>query len=103
MYGGLRGTELTGILLIVIAGFVLPHLLPGYFLYTGNMLLTYAILAIGLDLLLAWSGQFAFAHIAFFGIGIYGTAVPLIRRNLSPGLSLPATRPSAARVGGRSC
>ena len=35
----------------------------------------YAVLALGLDLLLGWAGQFAFAHIAFFGIGIYATAL----------------------------
>lgn len=75
MYGGLRATEFAGLLLILLAGFILPHMLSGYLLYTGNMLMTYAILAIGLDLLLGWSGQFAFAHIAFFGIGIYGTAL----------------------------
>lgn len=75
MYGGLRNSEFAGVLAIVVAGFVLPFLLPGYFLYTGNMLMTYAILAIGLDLLIGWSGQFAFAHIAFFGMGIYGTAL----------------------------
>jgi len=34
------------------------------------VLMMYAVLAIGLDLLLGWSGQFAFAHIAFFGVGI---------------------------------
>jgi branched-chain amino acid transport system permease protein len=75
MYGGLRRSEFAGVLAIVVAGFVLPFVLPGYFLYTGNMLMTYAILAIGLDLLIGWSGQFAFAHIAFFGMGIYGTAL----------------------------
>jgi branched-chain amino acid transport system permease protein len=75
MYGSLRRSELAGVVGLAVLGFVLPLFLSQYVLYTGNMLATYAILAIGLDLLLGWTGQFAFAHIAFFGIGIYGTAL----------------------------
>lgn len=99
MYGGLRRAELTGILLIVVAGVILPFLLPGYLLYTGNVLLTYAILALGLDLLLGWSGQFAFAHIAFFGIGIYGTALLESRLHVPFVLSVLASSAVAGGVG----
>ena len=45
--------------------------LPVYALYVANLLLMYAVLAVGLDILLGLAGQFAFAHIAFFGIGVY--------------------------------
>jgi branched-chain amino acid transport system permease protein len=99
MYGGLHRKELAFILLMVVAGFILPQLLPGYFLYTGNMLLTYAILAIGLDLLIGWSGQFAFAHIAFFGIGIYGTALLESRLHIPFALSMLASAGLAGFVG----
>jgi branched-chain amino acid transport system permease protein len=99
MYGGLHASELAGLLLIVLAGLVLPFLLPGYFLYTGNMLMTYAILAIGLDLLLGWSGQFAFAHIAFFGIGIYGTALLESRANVPFVFSMLISAALAGGVG----
>ena len=44
---------------------------PIYVLYVANLLLTYAVLSIGLDVLLGRAGQFAFAHVAFYGIGIY--------------------------------
>jgi branched-chain amino acid transport system permease protein len=44
-------------------------------LYIANLLLTYAVLAMGLDILLGRAGQFAFAHVAFYGIGIYTTAL----------------------------
>ncbi|MCC6473507.1 MAG: branched-chain amino acid ABC transporter permease [Burkholderiales bacterium] len=56
-------------------GIVLPPLVPQYFLSLGNTLMMYAILAVGLDLLLGWAGQFAFAHIAFYGVGVYGTVL----------------------------
>jgi branched-chain amino acid transport system permease protein len=88
-----------GVLLIAAAGVVLPFWLPGYFLYTGNMLMTYAILAIGLDLLLGWTGQFAFAHIAFFGIGIYGTALLESRANVPFVFSMLIAAAVAGSVG----
>jgi branched-chain amino acid transport system permease protein len=75
MYGGLHRSHFLGILLILGIGFSFPYLLSTYVLYVSNMLLTYAILAIGMDLLIGWTGQFAFSHVAFFGIGIYGTTL----------------------------
>jgi branched-chain amino acid transport system permease protein len=79
MYGELSFRSFAGIIALLGLGVLLPLLLPAYFLYLGNTLMMYAILALGLDLLLGWSGQFAFAHIAFFGIGIYATALLQMR------------------------
>lgn len=53
----------------------IPAALPSYGVFLANLLLTYAVLALGLDVLLGLAGQFAFAHVAFFGIGVYTTAV----------------------------
>jgi branched-chain amino acid transport system permease protein len=75
MHGQLPNRSFVLIGALLVLGLALPFLLQEYFLYLGNMLMMYAVLAIGLDLLLGWSGQFAFAHIAFFGVGIYGTAL----------------------------
>jgi len=60
-------------LIVLAAGLYLGA--PIYVLYVANLLMTYAVLAIGLDILLGRAGQFAFAHIAFYGIGIYTTAL----------------------------
>jgi branched-chain amino acid transport system permease protein len=75
MYGEVSLRSVILFLVLIALSFLLPVFLPVYYLYLGNELMMYAILAIGLDLLLGWSGQFAFAHIAFFGVGIYGTAL----------------------------
>ena len=75
MFGSPPLARLAPLAILLIAGFVLPYLLPQYFLFLGNILMMYAVLALGLDLLLGWAGQFAFAHIAFFGIGTYATAL----------------------------
>ena len=78
---------------------LLPLCLPEYFLYLGNTLMMYAILALGLDLLLGWSGQFAFAHIAFFGIGIYTSALLQMRLGVPFVLGVPIAAALAGFVG----
>jgi len=85
--------------LLIAAGFVLPQFLPEYFLYIANTLMVYLILAIGLDILLGWSGQFAFAHIAFYGIGIYGTALLNMRLGVPFVLGMPLAAAAAAAIG----
>jgi branched-chain amino acid transport system permease protein len=85
--------------MLVLAGFALPQVLPDYFLYIGNLLMMYAILAIGLDILLGWSGQFAFAHIAFYGIGIYATALLNMRLGVPFVLGMPIAAALAALIG----
>ncbi len=99
MYGQLpiRSVVLLG--LVVAFGFVVPQFFAVYHLYLANTLMMYAVLAIGLDLLLGWAGLFAFAHIAFFGIGIYGTAV-LAKHGVSFVFGLPISAAVAALVGG---
>jgi branched-chain amino acid transport system permease protein len=99
MYGPLPKRMLLLIAAILVAGFVLPHLLPVYFLYLCNVLMMYAVLAIGLDLLLGWSGQFAFAHIAFFGIGIYGTSLLQMRLGVPFIVGMPIAAALAGLVG----
>jgi branched-chain amino acid transport system permease protein len=92
VYGTPSLQRLAPLLVLLALGAALPLLLPQYFLYLGNQLMMYAVLAIGLDLLLGWAGQFAFAHIAFFGVGAYGTV--LLQTRL--GIPFPAALPLAA-------
>jgi len=99
VYGSPSLARLAPLLLIVAVGVVLPMLLPQYYLYLGNVIMMYAVLAIGLDLLLGWAGQFAFAHIAFFGIGVYGTALIQIRLGLPFIVAMPAAALLAGIVG----
>ena len=99
MYGALSLRSLAGSLVAAGAGFVLPLLLPEYFLYLGNTLMMYAVLALGLDLLLGWSGQFAFAHIAFFGIGIYATRAAQMRLGIPFVVGMPLAAALAGLIG----
>ncbi len=96
MFGAPTPRQFFLILLLVVLGFLLPLVLPQYFLFIGNMLMMYTVLALGFDILVGWSGQFAFAHIAFFGIGIYGTAL----LNIRLGIPFIIGMPIAATVAG---
>jgi branched-chain amino acid transport system permease protein len=99
MHGRLPTRSFVLIAALLAAGMMLPFLLQGYFLYLGNMLMMYSVLAIGLDLLLGWSGQFAFAHIAFFGVGIYGTALLHARLDVPFVIGMPASAALAGLMG----
>jgi branched-chain amino acid transport system permease protein len=99
MHGAPRPKQLAMLAALVLAGFVLPQVLPEYFLYVGNLLMVYVILAIGLDILLGWTGQFAFAHIAFYGIGIYATALLNMRLGVPFVLGMPIAAALAAAIG----
>lgn len=46
-----------------------------YYIYIANLMLIYIILALGLNLLIGYAGQLAFASAAMFGIGAYGVGL----------------------------
>jgi branched-chain amino acid transport system permease protein len=54
---------------------VLPVFANQYTLFVGNLMLLYIILALGLNILVGFAGQLAFANAAIYGIGAYGTAL----------------------------
>ncbi|MDB5828168.1 MAG: branched-chain amino acid transporter permease [Variovorax sp.] len=81
--------------------FVLLPLLAadGYVLSVAVTIFIYAMLAVSLDLVLGWAGQFSFAHAAFFGIGAYTAAI--LQRDWNAGFwsGLPAGMAVAAVCG----
>jgi len=99
VYGSPSLVRFLPLLVLIAIALVLPGRLPQYYLYLGNVIMMYAVLAIGLDILLGWAGQFAFAHIAFFGIGVYGTALMQLRLDLPFIVAMPAAALLAGLVG----
>ncbi len=62
------------ILLLVLL--VLPWVYPQrYFLRVSDLALVYAILALGLQLLVGYAGQISLGHAAFYGTGAYTSAI----------------------------
>jgi branched-chain amino acid transport system permease protein len=76
------------IVVVTIALMALPWLANPYILYVGTLGLIYAILAVGLNLLLGYAGQFAFANAALFGIGAYATGLLQVKLGWPFGLAI---------------
>jgi branched-chain amino acid transport system permease protein len=82
------------ILLIVCLGvsIALPiGITNSYYMYIIDLILIYAILSLGLDLLVGRTGQVSLGHGAFFGIGAYTAAILSTKANLSLWLTLPSS------------
>jgi branched-chain amino acid transport system permease protein len=63
--------DLWALVLAAVALIALPFLASGYVIYIVNLLMIYIVLALGLHIVIGETGQFALAHAAFYGIGIY--------------------------------
>lgn len=74
----------------LVALLLVPLATDSYMQYVLNLILVYSIMAIGLNLLLGYAGQFAFAHAALMGIGAYTVALLMYRLHVSLWLALPA-------------
>jgi branched-chain amino acid transport system permease protein len=99
MYGTPALSRLLPLLALLLLGALLPWFVTQYFLYIGNVLMMYAVLASGLVLLLGWAGQFAFAHIAFFGLGAYATVLLQTRFGLPFVAAMPLSAIAAGVLG----
>jgi branched-chain amino acid transport system permease protein len=73
-------TSRRGVGSVLLLGLVvLPWIANPYLVYVANTALIYVILAVGLNILLGYAGQFAFANAALFGIGAYATGLLQVR------------------------
>jgi branched-chain amino acid transport system permease protein len=78
---------------------VLPVVANQYTLFVGNLMMLYIILALGLNLLVGFAGQLAFANAAMYGIGAYGAALLQVRLGLSYWIAAPCGALLAMAVG----
>ena len=62
-----------GLVAVAIGVVVAPNVLNSYRLFLGSLIIVFAIAGAGLVVIMGWTGQIALAHVAFFGIGVYGT------------------------------
>lgn len=88
---------------VLLAGLAVFALLPSVFnpyqLFAANLALIYIMLAVGLNFLIGYGGQLAFAHGALFGIGAYGAGLLRFDGGWPYWLSLPAGALIAMIVG----
>jgi branched-chain amino acid transport system permease protein len=73
-----------------VAALAFPFLAGDYLLYLVNLMAVLAIGALGLNILIGFTGQISLGHAAFMGIGAYGTAVLATRLALPFWITVPA-------------
>ncbi len=78
---------------------VIPFISNPYILYIVNTIGIYAIAAIGLNLLIGYTGQISLGHGAFFGVGAYAAAILSTKANFPFLIAVPAAGLITALVG----
>ncbi|HOD72275.1 MAG: leucine/isoleucine/valine transporter permease subunit [Deltaproteobacteria bacterium ADurb.BinA179] len=84
--------------LVLLFG-VLPFISSPYFLYVCNMIGIAAIAALGLNILIGYTGLISLGHGAFFGVGAYAAAILATRLGLPFLVCVPAAGLVAAFAG----
>ena len=59
--------------------FAIPFFSPTYYIFLLNIVLVHVILAVGLNILVGYTGQISLGHAGFFAIGAYGTALLMMK------------------------
>jgi branched-chain amino acid transport system permease protein len=83
-----RLSMLIGLILLFA---VIPFISSAYLLYIINMIGIYAIAAIGLNLLIGYTGQISLGHGAFFGVGAYSAAILATKAHFPFLIAVPAS------------
>lgn len=78
---------------------LLPPLANEYTLFVGNLMMLYIILALGLNLLIGFAGQLAFANAAMYGIGAYGAGLLQVKVGLPFWIAIPGGALAATAIG----
>jgi len=93
----LRTPLLAGIAVLAIAA--LTAFGGGYLVYVVNLIGIFALVAIGLNLLIGFSGQTSLGHAGFFAIGAYASALLAARFGLPFWLAVPIGSLVATAIG----
>ncbi|BAQ09658.1 ABC-type transporter, integral membrane subunit [Bacillus sp. OxB-1] len=87
---GVQQTKWSGVLIFALLILVFPMIVTqSFYLTQATFAGIYAIIAIGLGLLMGYAGQISLGQAAFYGIGAYTTSVLTATMGWSPWISLP--------------
>jgi branched-chain amino acid transport system permease protein len=75
--------------LVVVGLFAAPVFLDLYTVHVAVLVLLFAIVAIGLSLVMGFAGQISLAQAAFFGVGAYAAAILTVRLHWNPWAAAP--------------
>jgi branched-chain amino acid transport system permease protein len=68
-----------GLLAVLVALALAPLVLPAFWRRFLTEILIWGLLAMSSDILIGYTGMVSFGHSAFFGLGMYGAAMALLR------------------------
>ncbi len=66
-----------------------PLYAPSYYVFLFNIILVHVIMAVGLNILMGYTGQISLGHAGFFAIGAYATALLMAKLQIPFFLALP--------------
>ena len=72
---GMRWTLLAALVAAMAAGIALAATVNGYYVFVLANVALFAIVGIGLNVLLGLTGQMSFGHVGFYAIGAYAVAI----------------------------
>ncbi|HIJ19452.1 MAG TPA: branched-chain amino acid ABC transporter permease [Deltaproteobacteria bacterium] len=93
------GVVLFWFLLLLAFLAALPFFVKNYYIYMANYMAINIIVAVGLNLLVGYTGQISLGHAGFFALGAYGTVILMSKAHLPFLLALPASALFAALLG----
>ncbi len=85
------------VLILFLALF--PFLFKNYYVYMANYMAINVIVAIGLNLLVGYTGQISLGHAGFFALGAYGTVILMAKAHFPFLLALPLSALATALFG----
>src|SRR5271169_326388 len=71
----LRAWKASGVLVLIAGALALPFVVSNYRVFQFNLVLIYAIVLLGLNILTGYNGQISLGHGAFYAIGAYVAAI----------------------------
>lgn len=82
---------------ILLAAIMIPKIVPSpYLLHLINVCFIYTIAALGLNILMGYTGIFSLGHMGFFAVGGFTSAVLTMHYGLSVWISIPISSITAA-------
>src|SRR5664279_3665919 len=88
--GAMRAYARWGAVAAIVLCFGLPAATNEYTQYIVNLIVVYALVASGFNIVIGYLGQLAFANAAIFGIGAYTAGILMARLGVPFGLALVA-------------
>jgi branched-chain amino acid transport system permease protein len=86
---GPRWIRPAGLLIAAVVAVSVPFNFPPFRVSQFTLALAYAVAALGLNLLIGYTGQISLGHGAFFAVGAYSTAILMSRTGVPDLLAIP--------------